>query len=252
MKNKLIQSLNSLKEISFIYAVWLEWSEAMSKSDDCSDIDIWIDCEDDYENQAFDELKKVLTKISKIDFEYEKEHEHPQIFQRFFHLEKTSEFLIIDVCVQSHSRKIAFTKWNKDEEVKIIFDKKEVIKYKDLDVKSLENTLKLRILELEKTFLFFQVWVKKWIKRNSFLETLYYYQNYVLEPLIELLKIIHEPTKKDFWLKHIERDLPKDIVLKVESFYKVNSIEEIELNLEIINNLFLEKIKEGKEKYLIK
>lgn len=106
-----------------VYAFWLEGADAIGTIDSYSDLDIWFDIKDDFEDLFIKQLKNALSNISSIDFFYEKGHLHPKIRQLFFHLEETSDFLIIDLCIQSHSRKIEFTIENKDEEVKVIFDK---------------------------------------------------------------------------------------------------------------------------------
>jgi hypothetical protein len=80
--------------------------------------------------------------------------------------------LVVDTCIQKHSRVFWYTNEFKDEKVKIIFDKKNVVTFKELNKSEFKKDLKSRISELKKTFLFFQVWPKKEIKRQHFLEAL--------------------------------------------------------------------------------
>lgn len=210
-----------------VYALWLEGSDAIGKIDEYSDMDIWFDVEDDFEDEFIEEILKVLSNISKINFLYEKEHDHPKLRQLFIHLTGTSKFLIIDLCIQSHSRDIKFTVENKDEEVKVIFDKNNVIQYTHLNRKEFENKLNNRIREIESLSRYYLLLVEKEVKRNNYLESLNYY-SYVLNSLVEVYRIKYEPTKKDYGLKHIKRDLPYDVVEKVEYFYKIGSLKEIE------------------------
>lgn len=227
-----------------VYAFWLEGADAIGTIDSYSDLDIWFDIKDDFEDLFIKQLKNALSNISSIDFFYEKGHLHPKIRQLFFHLEETSDFLIIDLCIQSHSRKIEFTIENKDEEVKVIFDKANVIKYRHLNMSAFKIKLSNRIEELSKTYKFFSIWVIKEIKRGNYLEAFNYYHTYILNPLVELCRIKNQPTKKDYRLKHIKRDLPIDLVEELENLYKISSLKEIEQKTkEAI--LFFKKIMEG-------
>jgi predicted nucleotidyltransferase len=212
-----------------VYAFWLEGSDAMGCSDEYSDIDIWFDVEDSYINTFVDKMRETLTSISPMEFYYESEHSHPQLRQFFIRLENTSKFLVIDMCIQSHSREIEFVRQNKDEVVKVIFDKSSVIKFTDIDVDEYITSLEKRKEQIKATYEFFSVWVEKGIARDDFLEALSYYHEYILGPLVEYLRIIHEPTKKSYRLKHIRRDLPSDVVAKLEYLYKAGSLEEIEV-----------------------
>lgn len=212
-----------------VQAFWLEGSDAMECSDEYSDVDIWFDVDDEYVNTFVGEIKDTLTAISPMEFYYESPHSHPQIRQFFIRLENTSKFLLIDMCIQSHSREIEFVRQNKDEVVKIIFDKSDVIKFTDIDIDEYMASLEKRKEQIKATFDFFSVWVEKGIARGDFLEALSYYHGYILSPLVEYLRIIHEPTKKSYRLKHIRRDLPCDVVEKLEYLYKISSLEEIDI-----------------------
>jgi len=138
----------------------------------------------------------------------------------------------------------------KDEKAKVIFDKQNVIETRKMDTAKFQLEQEKRIEELQKTFLFFQAWVKKGISRNSFLETLSYYHSFVLEPLTELIRIRYQPTKRHFGLKHIERDLPYEIIRELENLYVINSITEISFKSQQANILFFKVLKEVETKSL--
>lgn len=234
---------NELKNNPFVFAFWLEGADAHNRVDEFSDMDVWLDVQDGHEGMVFEQVQSILSKIAQLDFEHEVKHPHPKIRQKFFHLKDTSEFLIIDVCIQSHSREFWYTKEFTDEKVKIIFEKGKVIEFRNLDKTEFQSNQKKRVDELKKTFLFFQAWVKKGVNRGNFLEALEYYHSFILEPLVELLRIRYEPTKSGFGLKHIERDLPKSVLQGIEDLYKVNSISEISTKSQKANELFFEALK---------
>ena len=146
--------------------------------------------------------------------------------------------------MQSNNRKFVFTKDMPGEEVKIIFDKANVIIFKDFDEDEFAIYLKTRIYHLEHIF-WQNVKVKKLIVRKEFIDAFHFYYKYILLPLTELLRIKYAPRKQLF-LKYISKDLPKDIYITLESLYKISSFEEMLTKIEIANKLFSETINELK------
>lgn len=243
-RQQIIEALNiGLKNDPTVFAFWLEGADVHDRVDQYSDIDIWLDVKDTHESKILKKAETILSRLGKIDFAHEVEHPHPKIRQKFFHLKNTSEFLIIDVCIQSHSRVFWYTKEFKDEKAKIIFDKSNVVQYKSVDQKKFNKEISDRVQELEKTFIFFQAWVNKSINRENFLEALGSYHEKVLQPLVEILRIRYEPTKKDFYLNGISLDIPKKILKELEDLYKINSINDIKAKSQKANKLFFTIIK---------
>ena len=234
----------NLQDNPNVFAFWLEGADVHNTVDEYSDIDIWLDVKDDHEEIILKELEKILSQIAPLDFSHEVDHPHPKIRQKFFHLKDTPKFLIIDVCIQRHSREFWYTEGYKDEKAKIIFDKDNVIEFRDLDKNKLQKDLEDRTQELKKTFTFFQAWIEKEINRQNFLEAMWYYDSFIMEPLVELLRIKYEPTKKDFYLKHITKDLPADVVEQLNDLCKLNSLEEISQKSQKANEIFQETLKD--------
>ena len=223
-----------------VQAFWLEGADAQGTVDDYSDLDLWLDVIDGYEEAVLAEIRDILLALSPLDFYHERHHPHPQLRQAFIHLSGTSPFLVIDLCIQSHSRQIAFTRQHVDEVVQVIFDKSDVIRWRDVDEKLYQSDLRARVRDLLVTFPFFLIWVTKGIRRDNYLEALSYYQNLVLKPLVELCRICYCPTKKDFYLKHIQRDLPNDLVRTLTDLHRVTTLADIQDKTVIAEKLFWE------------
>lgn len=229
-RNNIIRTLDKgLKDNPSVLAMWLEGADVHSRADEYSDIDIWFSVEDGKEEKTFNEIKKILEGIAPVDICY-KVSNNPtlKVEQRFFHLKNTSEFMIIDISIRSASRKWWFTKGYEDEKAKIIFDKKNIIRYKSAGNNASER--EKRIKELEGIFQIFSVWPKKEIKRKNFLEAFENYEKYVLQPLVELLRLKFCPTKSDFYLTKISKDIPKEYLKQIEQLYRVSFIKDIEKN----------------------
>ena len=82
-----------LQPLSFINAFWLEGADANDTVDEYSDIDFWVDFDDEFEDSAYKAVEAALASISAIDYKYVMSHDHPKIRQRIYHLENTSEYL---------------------------------------------------------------------------------------------------------------------------------------------------------------
>jgi hypothetical protein len=86
--NKLREALEPLP---FIHALWLEGADAIGAIDEYSDIDIWADFEDEYEEQVYDAVEGALSELAELDRKCAIRHGHPKIRQRIYHLSGTSE-----------------------------------------------------------------------------------------------------------------------------------------------------------------
>ena len=105
--------IQTLREVCLehpkIYAAWLEGADALDRVDVYSDIDLWLDAADDHEEEVISVARSALETLGEIALEHHSDHPHPKIRQVFFRLEETSKYLILDLCVQSHSRNLPFT-----------------------------------------------------------------------------------------------------------------------------------------------
>lgn len=242
-----------LEPIQYIHAMWLEGSDAIGQADEYSDLDIYIDIEDEYEQEAIDRVQNILAKISEIDYKYVMKHGHPKLRQRIYHLKVSSEYLMIDFCLQLHSRnkeEYVYIKDNQIEAAKVIFDKSEVIRYKDNNEDDYK-TFNIARLEECKYRYSQHCRVTKYVHRGMYLEAYAYYNRYVLEPLIDMLRLIYTPSHAQYYLIHISQHIPETEVKKLEFFAKISSFKDIGEKIPLAETWFLElmcKLKELENK----
>ena len=229
-KNDIINKLKeSLEQLDFVYALWIEGSDANGTADEYSDIDLWADIADEYESEAIEATEHALSELAVIDYKYVMPHGHPQIRQRIYHLSETGEYLMIDFCWQLHSRpKDSYSYYKNDpvEAVKVIFDKDNIIRYKEFDVTKFASD-NAALLEEMKYRYTQHARVIKYVHRGQYLEAFAYYQRYVLEPLICLLRIKHTPAYTDYGNIHISQHIPREEVERLEYFAKISTLEDI-------------------------
>ncbi|MCL2773112.1 MAG: Cof-type HAD-IIB family hydrolase [Oscillospiraceae bacterium] len=230
VKEKIIEKLKEkLEPLSYVYALWLEGSDANGTADEYSDIDLWADIADEYEAEAIEATESALREIAPFDYKYIAKRDHPQIQQIFYHFEGTSEYFMIDFCWQLHSRPQDYAYYKNDniEAAKVIFDKDNIIRYKPLEESAfmtsntdLLNDIKYKYTQHSR--------VLKYVRRGQYLEAFAFYQHYVLEPIVCLLRIIYTPAYTDYGYLHISRHIPIDKSERLEYFAKISSLDVIE------------------------
>ena len=214
----------------YVYAMWLEGADGLNQVDEYSDLDIWFDVEDSKRDSFIKDLVEELSKIGKIDSQMIKISS--DIYQSNIHLENTSEYLTLDLAAQNDSRDrddTCFTKGSITEVPKVLFDKKNIISYKEQE--NVDSEILKTIFEEKKNRILQYSRVTKYIKRNQYLECFMEYDKQILKPIVTIARIIYTPNIYDYELCHISRHLPKEIVVKIEKLYKVSSFEDIEKNI---------------------
>lgn len=224
-RKSLISKLkDALEPLPFVYGLWLEGADALGKVDAFSDIDVWLDVEDGFETEAFEVIKKTLSQVGELNLDYEVEHGHPLIRQRFFRLAGSPVFLFLDVCIQSHSRAEPLNP--RVDVVSVLFDEAHVIRFEI----PAELNIAARASEIAKRFELFKLWFEKSLARQQYLEALSAYYQQVLHPLLELLRLKHCPHKAGFGFKHIYQDLPSRVCKKLERLCELQDLERLERN----------------------
>jgi len=236
----------ALKPLPFINAFWLEGADANGTVDNYSDIDFWLDFNDDFEESAYEAVETALASISAIDYKYIMSHGHPKIRQRIYHLENTSQYLMIDFCWQFSSRpreEFIYVKDDSVEAVKVLFDKNNVIRYKPLSLLdySQHNDKRLKEAKYRRAQ---HMRAEKYVRRGQYLEAYAYYNRYVLEPVIDLLRLIYTPANADYYLVHISQHIPIAEREQLEYFAQISSLEDIAVKIPLAGEWF-DRLVEG-------
>jgi predicted nucleotidyltransferase len=242
----LSQLQKSLIENANVNAMWLEGSDGTGSADEYSDLDIVLDVVDGSEADIFELLEKTLLEMAPLDLNAEESHQ-PLLKYKVYHLQGTPDSLFLDVTLQSESRGFKFTSENESEVPDVIFDKKAIIQYQSLDQNKLHQQLIKRLISLENTIKQ-KARAEKYIARGKFLEAIGYYQKFVLEPLIELLRIKYKPINHDYYIVSISKHLPKEVYVQLEGLFKNSSLEDLKENIEKAYEWFYDELPEIREK----
>ena len=219
---------SALEPLPYAYALWLEGADATGMIDEYSDLDFWLDFEDEYEAQIIQDVESALESLSSIDYKYVMKHGHSKIRQRIYHLSGTSEYLMIDFCWQLHSREDGvLIKDDAIEAAKVIFDKAYVVRYKDYNPADVAEDNAVRLAE-SKYRMSQHCRVNKYVRRGQYAEAFGYYNRYVVEPLINALRLVYTPDHADYGIVHISHHIPGDMLERLEYFLRIASLEDIE------------------------
>ena len=216
----------TLKPHPKVLACWLEGADAENRADAYSDIDLWLAAEDGYEGQVLEFVRGQLEQLGELDLNHTRGEHAPGVWQGFLRLKDTSEFLVLDLNVQSQTRDVTLNP--AADAAKILFDRAGIVQFAAQPLDALDLTTEKK--ELVAAFEVYQLWVKKELARGHFPEALRYYHHYTLEPLVKLLRLNHTPAKRDFGLKHLRYDLPGDVFERLETLYRVADLGGLELS----------------------
>lgn len=229
-----------LERDPFVYALWLEGSLSLGTTDAYSDIDVVADVKDGKEQYVLKTIKTLLQYLAPLDYESEKNIPTKGLIHQTLHLKGTPPHLLIDIDVQSHSRKFFFIKNHPFEKPLVLFDKKAVIQFKPGNTSKEE--MKNIVKQLESQFAQ-STKVEKYITRKKFLEALAYYHRYILQPLVELFRLKYLSQSYGYGLVKISDSLPRAVLIKLEYLYKIASLKDIERKMKKARTLFKETLK---------
>jgi hypothetical protein len=221
-----------LQDDENVNALWLEGADGLKRTDDFSDVDVWIDAEDGTEEQVLDKCEQLLSALGNLDFIDRIEHVHRQIFQRNLHIEGMSEYLLIDICVQSRSRGSAGSTFYTDDIAEfplVLFDKVGVVTIlppEKMPVETLKPVFERCIAKFSQ-----RPRLMKYIHRGRFLEAYSYYENYVRRPIIDMLRLIYTPRHYEYGYTHLTAHFPKKVTEELEELYVITSVDDIEARL---------------------
>lgn len=244
-RETLIQEIvSAVGNETYVLALWLEGSDGTKSLDEFSDIDLVCYTKEGCVEDAFRRLDECLGRLGKLDIAYEQPGRRSNNRYKVYHLEGTPDTLLIDVTIQSESFPVSFFAEDKTVVPVVLVDKAGIVKYRNVDRESLHSQLRARLTTAEQMYRQRSRTVK-YTKRGLFLESLIYYQKYVLNPLVDVLRIIHTPLQADCFLVHASRDFPAEVAAQLEKLYGVKTVTDIADGIERVDEWFRKAVWEA-------
>jgi hypothetical protein len=216
----------ALRPLPTVFAGWEGGSAAFGAVDAYSDIDLEYIVADD---ASFDDLyavaERAIEAVSPITAG------HTPLQGRYYKLKDGGDFLLVDLVflragdpdhqldIERHGERVP------------LFDKANWLQPNPLDTAALAVQRDRRYRELQTWFPMSQVFVRKAILRGQHVEAVNAFWACTLKPLADLLRMRYCPTRWDFGVRYLDRDLPPAVYDQVRDLALVRDLADLEVKL---------------------
>jgi len=204
-RETIIQSMaEDLRELPYVHAFWEGGAAAFNRVDTWSDLDLYVVVDDSMVPATFEVVERSLTALSPIQIRHEVAWPAASgISQRFYRLERATEFLLIDLAVLKASAPDKFLVPQIHGDAVFLFNKQNAISIPSFDAEAFIRGLLDRRKRLVERMALFGPFVEKEILRGNHLEALEFYRALVLPSLVEALRMRHGPRHYDFRMRYV-------------------------------------------------
>ncbi len=219
---------DDLRPLPYVQAFWEAGAAAFDRTDPWSDIDLYIVVDDDKIPETFAAVEKTLTALSPIQLKHvEAWPSTSGIEQAFYRLAKTDEYLLVDLAIMKLSAPDKFLAREIHGDAVFLFNKRNAVEIPPLDMEGFVRALLDRRKWVIERMELFGPFIPKEIHRGNWLEALEFYRALVLQSLVEALRMRHGPLHYDFRMRYVYRELPKDVVRRVERLAFVKDAKDL-------------------------
>jgi hypothetical protein len=228
-RESIVQALkDELEPLSYVHAFWEAGAAAFDRVDEWSDIDLYIVVDDAAVAETFQVVETTLEHLSPIRLKHEATWPPASgIFQKFYRLEDTSEYLLIDLAVMTQSAPDKFLVREIHGDAVFFFNKGESVRVPAFEADAFARGLFARRQRLRERMDLFGPLVQKEILRKNNLEALEFYRVLVLPALVEVLRMQYGPRHYDFRMRYVYRELPREVVRRLETLSFVKDPEDL-------------------------
>lgn len=232
--------VSHLRQQSDVLACWEGGSTAFGADDAYSDIDLQVLVKDDGVEKLRHEIDLLLTIAPGIKLRFELPaptwHGHYQVF---YQLQDSSPFHMLDLLLVRESAPDRFLQPERHGQARILFDHGNYVRPTPLDQGVHQEKLQQRRAVLTTSFQLFHWLVDKEIVRGRPIDAMHFYQG-MLARVVELARIRHCPDRYDFGGRYLQRDLPPELVVRIEQLYFVKDIEALRTQKRLLVEMFEE------------
>lgn len=207
-------------------AAWEGGSAAFGGEDDLSDVDAVAVVADDALPAVSMAVEAALQALSPITLHYEPPGTAGYA-QRFYRLRDAGEFLVVDLVLIRRSDPLLFREVELHGRGLRWFDHRGVLVEAHLDAARDTELARARVPVLAASFEMFQHIVTKERLRGHAVDALVFYQAMTFRPLVEALRLLHDPQRRVFGPRYLTRDLPAAVCQRVEALAYVRDLADL-------------------------
>lgn len=225
MRQRLIKNLTEAFEPRpEALAFWQGGSAAFGRGDEMSDMDLQLLVKDGFVDQARELLESTLQGMARIEASYIL----PQptwhgYWQGFYRLEGFGPYQLVDAVIMKESDSKLLTEPEIHGQAIVYFDRMGRIGRERPDAEAIKAAIRLRLGRARASVDMFHLFIDKEAHRGRHLDALALYQTLVLGPLVETLRIIHDPYRYNFGPRYLDFCLPAEEVLELKNLSFVGS-----------------------------
>ena len=228
----------ALEPVEAVRALWMMGSIAFDRLDELSDIDLVLDVRPDDISVAWDVIENTLESLAPLDYR----HAMPQPTwhgheQRFFHLVDTPQHLLIDAVIMKSGHGPRFDEIERHGTPSVLFDKDGIVVTTHVDPDEIRSTIRSRIASIKSLLPLAYSLVGKEIERGRPFDAFGFYQRFVVDNLVALARMKHDPNRHDYGFRYLGFDLPQDLLEEIEACCYVGSLDELAIRFEVAKDL---------------
>lgn len=219
-----------LERMAPVFALWEGGSASFGRTDEFSDIDLSAVVEPGQVESVIQAVRSALSELSPIGAEYRQRtyHGDPQVFWQF---RDTSEFSFVDMdFVEGRTKPLRIDPGIHGVPI-VHIDRGEWIEIVEESPADRGRRIRETVERIASVQGLQRTLVEKHIRRGNVLEAYGEYQRALIRPLIELLRLKHCPERSSFHTTYISKDLPPEIVAKLQPLVMPGSIDAVRGNL---------------------
>ena len=238
-REEIIQKVAAaLEPVEAVRALWMMGSIAFDRLDELSDIDLVLDVRPDDISVAWEVIEKTLGSLAPLDYRYEIPqptwHGHEQ---RFFHLDGTPQHLLVDAVIMKSGQTPRFDEVERHGTPSVLFDKDGIVVTTHVDPDEIQSTIRARIESIKSLLPLAYSLVGKEIERGRSFDVFGFYQRFVIDNLVALARMKHDPNRHDYGFRYLSLDVPQDLLEEIEACCYVGSLDELAIQFEVAQNL---------------
>lgn len=204
-------------------------SASFGRNDEYSDLDFGIVVKDEFEAQAQTLVEEIMQSISPIGQKFIM----PQptwhgMWQGFYHLQDTSPYLLLDICIIKASKESYFTEVEMHGVPVIYFDRTGKVGKEHVDMTEIEAMIPKRIERARFISTMLGNFVDKEIARQRLIDAIDTYINIMLRTLVELLRIKYDRVRFSFGCRYLSYDLPTEVYNEIKDYFYVKDMEDLQ------------------------
>jgi hypothetical protein len=218
----------ALDPLPWVHAFWEGGSASFGRVDEWSDVDIGVAVEDGRADDAFAAVEGAFAGLGPVRQRWTinaSAHPKPQRMYRF--ADERAPLVDVGVLPASTRPDDRFLDPRRHGNARVLFDRTGFTRVASPDPAAWRERLRGRLADLTSRVDFLGRYAVKSARRGDLAEAISFYQAFVLRPLVEALRIRHDPWRHDFDVRYLRHDLPEPHRTRLFALWTVRDADDL-------------------------